>query len=145
MDATIGCSWLCLYGFCLYILVFYSDLLTVCAVQTEPFDWPSSILCEEDWSLPSLFATLSGEWFIRSGDGPSQTQEVLSLFGCKWGGWGQREDSDSEKSKNNKVSQTFSLMSVAFVVTSQCGSCQSMCSDDVDFFCLTLGDYSFEF
>ena len=49
------------------------------------------------------------------------------------------------KSKNNKVFQTFSLMSVAFVVSSQCESCQSMCSDDVDFFCLTLGDYSFEF
>jgi len=32
-----------------------------------------------------------------------------------WGGWGRREDSDSEKSMNNKVFQTFCVMSVAFV------------------------------
>ena len=56
-----------------------------------------------------------------------------------WGDWGRREDSDSEKSMNNKVFQTFCLMSVAFVVMSQCGSCQSMCSDDVDNFLLDVG------
>lgn len=60
-----------------------ADLLMICAVQTEPFDWPSSILCDEGWSLPSLFATLFGEWSIGTGDEAAQTQELLSLFGCQ--------------------------------------------------------------
>jgi len=54
-----------------------ADLLMICAVQTEPFDWPSSILCHEGWSLPSLFATLFGEWFIGTGDEAAQNAGIV--------------------------------------------------------------------
>ena len=59
----------------------------------------------------------------------------------RWGGaiGGEGKIQTQKKSMNNKVFQTFCLMSVAFVVMSQCGSCQSMCSDDVDNFLLDVG------
>lgn len=72
-------------------------------------------------------------------DGVSFPVWLFGVCALGWGDWGRREDSDSEKSMNNKVFQTFCLMSVAFVVMSQCGSCQSMCSDDVDNFLLDVG------